>query len=65
MIFHTDRGSQYASADFRSTVSRYGGLQSMSGPGSPYDNACAESFFHSLKSGMRGCDALRHAQAGD
>ncbi|MGJ4851545.1 transposase [Bacillota bacterium Meth-B3] len=48
-IFHTDRGSQYASADFRSTLAKYGGLQSMSGPGSPYDNACAESFFRSLK----------------
>jgi transposase InsO family protein len=48
-IFHTDRGSQYASADFRNAVARYGGLQSMSGPGSPYDNACAESFFRSLK----------------
>jgi putative transposase len=49
LIFHTDRGSQYASADFRRTVAHYGGLQSMSGPGSPYDNACAESFFRSLK----------------
>lgn len=49
LIFHTDRGSQYASADFRRAVVGYGGLQSMSGPGSPYDNACAESFFRSLK----------------
>jgi len=48
-IFHTDRGSQYASADFRRAMIRYGGLQSMSGSGSPYDNACAESFFRSLK----------------
>ena len=58
-IFHTDRGSQYASADFRSTVARYGGLQSMSGPGSPYDNACAESFFRSLK--VECVDATRFA----
>ena len=43
-IFHTDRGSQYASFDFRNAVARYGGLQSMSSPGNPYDNACAESF---------------------
>jgi len=48
-IFHTDRGSQYASADFRNAVAACGGLQSMSGPGNPYDNACAESFFRSLK----------------
>ena len=48
-IFHTDRGSQYASSDFRNAVAKYGGLQSMSGSGNPYDNACAESFFRSLK----------------
>ena len=29
LIFHTDRGSQYASADFRRAVARYDGLQSM------------------------------------
>ncbi len=48
-IFHTDRGCQYASSDFRNAVVRHGGLQSMSGPGNPYDNACAETFFRSLK----------------
>ena len=48
-IFHTDRGSQYASSDFRNAVANRGGLQSMSGYGNPYDNACAESFFRSLK----------------
>lgn len=48
-IFHTDRGSQYASEDFRNTVAACGGIQSMSAKGCPYDNACAESFFKSLK----------------
>ena len=48
-IFHTDRGCQYASSDFRNAVSAVGGLQSMSRSGTPYDNACAESFFKSLK----------------
>jgi len=48
-LFHTDRGSQYASADFRNTVAKHGGIQSMSGSGNPYDNAYAESFFRSLK----------------
>ncbi|MEG2624557.1 MAG: integrase core domain-containing protein, partial [Clostridia bacterium] len=48
-IFHSDRGSQYASSDFRGVVARHGGLQRMSGPGSPYDHACAESFFRSVK----------------
>ena len=48
-IFHTDRGCQYASSDFRNAVAKYNGIQSMSGKGCPYDNACAESFFKSLK----------------
>jgi transposase InsO family protein len=48
-IFHSDRGCQYASSDFRNVVAGYGGIQSMSEKGSPYDNACAESFFKSLK----------------
>jgi transposase InsO family protein len=48
-IFHSDRGCQYASSDFRNAVVAYGGIQSMSARGCPYDNACAESFFKSLK----------------
>lgn len=48
-IFHTDRGCQYASSDFLNAVVRYGGAQSMSEPGNPYDNACVETFFRSLK----------------
>lgn len=49
VIFHSDRGCQYASSDFRITVGNAGGIQSMSAPGNPYDNACAESFFKTLK----------------
>ena len=48
-IFHSDRGCQYASSDFRNAVANYQGVQSMSGKGCPYDNACAETFFKSLK----------------
>ena len=48
-IFHTDRSCRYASSDFRNAVVRHGAIQSMSGPGNPYDNACAETFFRSLK----------------
>jgi transposase InsO family protein len=48
-ILHSDRGSQYASNDFRNAVEAAGGIQSMSRSGNPYDNACAESFFGSLK----------------
>lgn len=49
LIFHTDRGCQYASSGFRNAVACMGGIQSMSRSGNPYDNACAESFFKSLK----------------
>lgn len=48
-IFHSDRGYQYASSDFRDAVANSGGRQSMSAAGNPYDNACAESFFKTLK----------------
>jgi putative transposase len=49
LILHTDRGCQYASGDFRKAVADMGGIQSMSRAGNPYDNACAETFFKSLK----------------
>ncbi len=49
LVIHTDRGCQYTSWDFRREVASIGGLQSMSRPGTPYDNACAETFFKTLK----------------
>lgn len=48
-ILHSDRGSPFASDDFRTAVLAAHGIQSMSRCGNPYDNACAETFFHSLK----------------
>jgi transposase InsO family protein len=48
LIVHSDRGSQYASREFRSILGA-GVCQSMSGAGRCYDNAYAESFFHTLK----------------
>lgn len=48
-IFHSDRGSQYASDEFRAYLSANGMIQSMSAKGNCYDNAVAESFFHTLK----------------
>jgi putative transposase len=48
-ILHSDRGIQYASTDFRDVLSAYGFIQSMSRKGNCYDNAVAESFFHTLK----------------
>lgn len=49
LIFHSDRGSQYASMEFRKSLSNHKMIQSMSGKGNCYDNAVAESFFHTLK----------------
>lgn len=49
MIFHSDRGVQYASKEFRKLLNQYGIVQSMSGKGNCYDNAVAESFFKTLK----------------
>jgi putative transposase len=48
-ICHTDRGSQYASAEYRGALKRYKLLGSMSGVANPYDNAQAESFMKTLK----------------
>ncbi|MDO8746790.1 MAG: IS3 family transposase [Thermodesulfovibrionales bacterium] len=48
-ILHSDRGVQYASSDFREVLKAYGFIQSMSRKGNCYDNAVAESFFHTLK----------------
>ncbi len=49
VIVHSDRGSQYCSVAFQALLSKHGLLCSMSKRGDCYDNACAESFFHSLK----------------
>ena len=49
VIVHSDRGSQYCSKDYQGLIARYGLQCSMSAKGNCYDNACAESFFHSLK----------------
>ncbi len=50
LIFHSDRGVQYACTGFRQALAAEGFLASMSGTGDPWDNAVAESFFHILKS---------------
>ena len=52
LMIHSDRGIQYASDDFRAILKKYGFLQSMSRKGNCWDNAVAESFFHSIKTQM-------------
>lgn len=49
MVFHSDRGSQYASEELQLTLQQLGIRQSMSGAGNCYDNAIAESLFHTIK----------------
>ena len=49
LIFHSDRGSQYASHDFRDVLREYGITSSMSRKGNCWDNACSETLFGSLK----------------
>jgi transposase InsO family protein len=53
-IFHSDRGSQYCSDEFRGYLGLYRMRQSMSGVGDPWDNAPVESFFKTLKSELCG-----------
>lgn len=49
VIFHSDRGVQYACKDFRNFIKELEFKQSMSRRGNCYDNAPTESFFHTLK----------------
>jgi transposase InsO family protein len=49
VIVHSDQGSQYASDLYRQTLASHGLIQSMSRKGNCWDNACVESFFHSMK----------------
>ncbi len=49
LMFHSDRGSQYASKDFRDVLKEYGITSSMSRRGNCWDNACSETLFGSLK----------------
>jgi putative transposase len=49
LIYHSDRGSQYTSHQFRELLASAGALQSLSRPRQCWDNAVAESFFATLK----------------
>ena len=49
LIFHSDRGVQYACHSFTGVCIKNGFMQSMSAKGNCYDNAVAESFFKTLK----------------
>jgi len=52
LIFHSDRGVQYAADAYRKQLRCFHMVQSMSRKGDPYDNAVAENFFSCLKCEM-------------
>jgi transposase InsO family protein len=54
LVHHTDRGSQYACADYRALLARHGMVASMSRKGDCWDNAVAESFFATLERELIG-----------
>jgi transposase InsO family protein len=60
LLMHSDRGSQYASDEYRKLLKQFHMTQSMSRKGNCWDNAPMESFFKTLKSNARtGCDTPR------
>src|SRR4029077_1675203 len=49
LVHHSDRGLQYASAEYVNTLRQHQMIPSMSRPANPYDNASCESFIKTLK----------------
>lgn len=49
LVHHSDRGVQYASAEYVAVLEKHGMIPSMSRPANPYDNASCESFMKTLK----------------
>jgi len=56
LVHHSDRGSTYASSDYRKALDARGLECSMSRKGDCWDNAVAESFFSTLKRELEGID---------
>jgi putative transposase len=65
LVHHSDRGSTYASQDYRRALESRGIKCSMSRKGDCWDNAVAESFFATLKREMEGIDSLESRAAAD
>ena len=64
LLWHSDRGSQYASGSHRELLAKHHIKQSMSRKGNCWDNAVAESFFHSLKTELvHHCDFETRSEA--
>ncbi len=66
LIFHSDRGSQYASHRYGELLAEHGIKASMSRKGNCWDNACSESLFGSLKvERLHGMEFKSHREAKD
>lgn len=66
LIFHSDRGSQYASRRYTGLLAGHGITASMSGKGNCWDNACSETLFGSLKvERLHGLEFKNHREAKD
>ena len=64
VLVHSDQGIQYGSEVYRNLLKKHGMIQSMSRKGNCWDNAVAESFFHSLKTERTANERyLNHTQA--
>ncbi len=66
LVHHSDRGFQYAGAEYVAFIGKYGMVASMSRPANPYDNASCESFIKTLKREeiyAHKYDDLEHLQA--
>jgi transposase InsO family protein len=63
LLFHSDRGAQYCATSFRALLREYCPTvrQSMSRRGNCWDNACAESFFKTLKRELETLDGKHSA----
>jgi putative transposase len=59
LVHHSDRGVQYACADYTQLLSAHGIVASMSRPANPYDNAACESFMKTLKQEEIYCNEYR------
>jgi putative transposase len=64
LVHHSDRGSTYASGDYRRALDAHGLQCSMSRKGDCWDNAVAESFFASLKREVAELDHLESRVQG-
>lgn len=65
LLFHSDRGIEFAAKSFRQLLAQAGAVQSMSRRGNCWDNAPAESFFSTLEFEMVPGSAWRTATDGE